>query len=328
MTKPQIALFTLGGTIAMTISDDGGVIPALSGDDLINAVPDLAGMAQIKVQALSQTASANIGFGQVLKLAKAVRLAVEDGADGVVITQGTDSMAETAFMLSVLLREKVPIIVTGAMRHPGQKSADGPANLLAAIRAALSSKLASCGVLLCMNDTLHAARYVEKCHTSGLDAFRSAGAGPVASHTEGRIIRYMVPDLPPHLPVTEDNFPYIALVMAAFGDDGRLLDHLPVKTAAVVIAGFGGGHLPESMADRAALLAQDIPVVLSSQTGGGNILEKTYGYKGGEMDLIARGLIPSGPYSPQKARILLACLLAQGRKDLQALREDFSIFNE
>lgn len=323
MTMPRIDLFTLGGTIAMVAPDEGGVVPVLTGETLLNAVPGLEGMAEIVVHPFLQTASVNIGFADVIRLAKSVRQAAAEGADGIVITQGTDSMAETVFLLSVLLRLDVPVIVTGAMRHPGQVSADGPANLLAAARAALSPQLVPCGVLLCMNDKLHAGRTVEKLHTSALDAFRSPETGPVASYVEGRIIRHMVPDLSPHFPIETETVPYVALVTAVFDDDGAMLDHLPDETQAVVIAGFGGGHLSEVMADKAAALAQDMPVILASQSGSGPVLEKTYGYKGGEIDLINRGLIPAGALTPSKARLLLACALADKRYSSSTIKEIF-----
>ncbi len=321
MTMPRIALFTLGGTIAMVPADEGGVVPALTGEALLCAVPDLNGLAEIVVHPFLQTASVNIGIADIIRLAKSIRQAVADGADGIVVTQGTDSMAETAFLLSVLLRLDVPVIVTGAMRYPKQVSADGPANILAAVRAALSPQLVPCGVLLCMNDRLYAGRSVEKRHTAALDAFCSPETGPVASHVEGAIIRHMVPDLPPHYPLETETLPYVALVTAVFDDDGALLDCLPNKTRGLVIAGFGGGHLSEAMADKAAALAQVMPVILASQTGAGPVLEKTYGYKGGEIDLIRRGLIPAGAYSPAKARLLLSCVLVDNKCSNATVRE-------
>ncbi|RMD87070.1 MAG: hypothetical protein D6807_08540 [Alphaproteobacteria bacterium] len=107
--------------------------------------------------------------------------------------------------------------------------------------------------------------------------------------------------------------PRVVLVPAVFGSDGAELDHLPPDIAGVVIAAFGAGHLAETMADRAATLADRMPVILASATGAGPVLERTYGYRGGERDLIARGLIPAGSLSPAKARLLLILALAAGR---------------
>ncbi|GER00275.1 L-asparaginase [Iodidimonas gelatinilytica] len=311
MTKPRIALFTLGGTIAMTVGTNGGVVPALSGDDLIAAVPNLDGIAAITVCELARLGSANIGYGHIRTLVKKIREAVADGANGIVVTQGTDTLAESAFVLSLLLDVDVPVIVTGAMRHPSLPSSDGPGNLLAAVQAASTPELASCGVLLCMNDELHAAYAAEKSDTASTAAFRSRNMGPVARLVEGRVMMLARPGRMPHISLETDRPPRVPLISASFDDDGLLLDHLPADRAGVVIAAFGGGHLSEKMADRAAILAATCPVVLASQAGGGRILQSTYGYQGAEIDLIGRGLIPAGAFSPEKSQILLTLLISE-----------------
>ncbi|MFQ5347629.1 MAG: asparaginase [Rhodothalassiaceae bacterium] len=315
MTRPRLALFALGGTIAMREGGAGGLVPALDGDALAAAVPGLAAIATLKVETVARVASANLAIGDMVRLAGRIDSAVADGARGIVVTQGTDTLADSAFLLGMMLQPSVPVILTGAMRGPDQPSSDGPANLLAAATAAATPALAECGVLVVMNERLHAARFVEKRHSTSLDAFASRDGGPVSRLCEGRVLGLARPRLPPRLPRPAPGapLPRVVLVPAVFGSDGAELDHLPPDTAGVVIAAFGAGHLSEPMADRAASLAGRMPVILASATGAGPVLECTYGYRGGERDLIARGLIPAGDLSPAKARLLLVLALAAGR---------------
>ncbi len=323
MTRPRLALFSLGGTIAMTGDKTGGLVPALTGEALVAAVPALDGIADIAVSEVANRASANLSIADIARLADRIEAAAAAGARGIIVTQGTDTLAECAFLLGVFLRLAVPVIVTGAMRSPSQPSPDGPANLLAAAVAAGTPALAGCGVLVAMNDTLHAARFVEKRHSTDPAAFAAPDCGPVGHVVEGRVRLHARPLLPPHLPRPDADapLPRVALVAAAFDDDGALLDHLPLDTAGVVLEAFGAGHLPAAMADRAARLAPRIPVVFTTRTGAGSVLEETYGYKGAERDLIARGLIPAGGFSAARARLLLILALAAGgpRAELGAL---------
>ncbi len=325
MSRPRIALFSLGGTIAMTGDAGGGLVPALGGEALVAAVPGLADIADIAVTEVANRASANLSIVDIARLAARIEAAVADGARGIIVTQGTDTLAECAFLLGVFLRSPVPVIVTGAMRGPRQPSSDGPANLLAAAVAAGTPALAECGVLVAMNDTLYAARFVDKRHSSNPAAFASPDCGPVGHVVEGRVRLHARPLLPPHLPRPDGAapLPRVVLVAAAFDDDGALLDHLPSASAGVVVEAFGAGHLPEAMAERAARLAGRMPVVFATRTGAGSVLETTYGYKGAERDLIARGLIPAGDFSAARARLLLVLALA-GRMRREKLH---SIFN-
>lgn len=310
--KPRIRLFTLGGTIAMAPAKDGGVVPALTGEALIAAVPDLDDAADIAVENVARLGSGNLGFSHATDLAHRISAAADAGTDGVVVTQGTDTLEEMAFLLALMSRRDVPVIVTGAMRHPGLPSSDGPANLLAAVRAAATPALADAGVVVTMNDELHAARFVSKVHTASTAAFASPGFGPVGLVSEGRVRLAAMPAPVPHLEPPDEPVPAVALVPALFGDIGSALDTLPAGIGGLVVEAFGGGHLPEAMADKAAALAVRMPVILASRTGAGAVLEATYGYRGAEIDLIARGLIPAGLFDARKARLLLALLLAHG----------------
>ena len=135
MTKgpdlPRIAVFSLGGTIAMTGSGRG-VLPTLAAADLIQGVPGLDGVAALEARAIFAAPSIDLTYADIAKVADAIRAAFAAGVDGVVVTQGTDTLEETAFLLDLLLEAGAPVVVTGAMRNPSLAGADGPANLLAA----------------------------------------------------------------------------------------------------------------------------------------------------------------------------------------------------
>jgi len=307
---PQIVVFALGGTIAMTSATTGskaesGAMPTLGADALVSAVPQLADVAEITSETLVNVGSANLDFSCIQKLCQRAQLA---DCDGIVVTQGTDTLEETAFLASLLYEGDKPLIFTGAMRTPGQLSADGPTNLFDAVLTACALEG---GVYVVMNREIHDPWRVCKMHTTDLGAFQSPGTGAV-----GRIIENAV-----HLELHEQQAPLglsadvcsrpVALLQAGLGDDTRLLKQiLGLGYEGLVIEAYGAGHLSEDWADCAVDIAKHIPVILSSRCTGGAVLEATYGYKGAEMDLIQRGLIPAGNLKSRKARHLLSLLLA------------------
>lgn len=321
VSKPRIRLFALGGTIAMTRGPDGSVAPAVSGEALVDAVPGLAETARVEVETLANLGSANVTFDILLDLARRIAAAAEEGVDGVVVTQGTDTLAEASFLLALVLDLDIPVVCTGAMRHADMVSPDGPGNLLAAVSLACNRAAAAFGPVVVMAGEVHAARFVEKRHTASTAAFVSPGAGPVGEIVEDRLRILSRPAPLRTLPLERIGpVPMVPIIPAVFGDvAGSQLEAIPPAAAGLVIAAFGGGHLPEEMADKAAAIAARMPVVLASAVGAGPVFESTYGYKGAERDLISRGLIPAGMFSPPKARLLLSVMLAAGSasKDIE-----------
>src|SRR5215471_4074803 len=159
--KPRVAVFGLGGTIAMTQAPGGGVSPALSAPELLAAVPGLDGLAaELRTVDFRRKPGASVSFGDLFELSAAIRAALDNGG-------------------------------TGAMRNPTMAGADGPANILAAIQVALSPAARGLGCLVVLGDQIHAARWVRKTHTASAAAFASPGHGPLGEVVEGRV----------HLPV-------------------------------------------------------------------------------------------------------------------------------
>jgi L-asparaginase len=311
----NVTVISLGGTIASAPAPGGSVAsPRLSAEDLVAAVPDLAAVASVAVRDLLRLPSCDLTLDHALAVAAEVRAAVAAGADGVVVTQGTDTIEEMSFCLDLLVPGDIALAVTGAMRHAGVTGHDGPANLLDAVRTVATPAARGLGCLVVLNEQVHAAPAVRKLHTSSPAAFRSPSTGPIGWIAEGRA---HLRDRPFPRVLVEPRarpLPRVPLVKIVMDDDGWWLPVLrEIAAPGVVLEAMGGGHLPGWLCREVAELAARAPVILTSRTGDGEILTSTYGgFEGSESWLIAAGLIPAGSLHSLKARVLLALLLSAG----------------
>ena len=316
---PRVAVFTLGGTIAMvTEPGSAGAVPVLGASQLLGSVPGLAGLpASPVLHDFRQLPSSALSIEDVLDLSAAIAAELEAGCAGAVVVQGTDTIEETGYLLDLLHRGDQPVVVTGAMRTRDAAGADGPANMLAAIQAAASPELTGLGVLVVFADEIHAARHVRKAHATSIAAFVSPSSGPVGHVIEGRVrllARPVRPEIGLPAGAGAGAEVRVGLVTMALGDDGAML-----RAAAdagvldgLVVAGFGAGHVPPGVAGIMYELASRMPVVIASRTGAGTVLEGTYGWVGSEIDLTSRDVISAGFLDPPKARLLLHLLLSRG----------------
>ena len=332
--KPTVLILTLGGTIAMTRDANGhdaaeGVKPGLTGEMLVQAVPQLAEAATIEVRSFRQLPGAHLRFADLEAVAEAVRDAVHRGAAGVVVVQGTDTIEETAFAIDRLLDMDAPVVVTGAMRNPTALGAEGPANLMAAVQVAASEAARGLGCVVVMNDEVHAARFVRKSHTSSLAAFASPNAGPLGWIVEGRVrIVTRVARVPADAAAAREGAAAacegrVVLLTAGVSEDGLAVDLLRDSFDGMVIEATGGGHVSPGMAEALERAAQRIPVILASRAPAGETLSATYGFVGSEIDLQRRGLIRAGWLDALKARVLLSLLLRGGRSDAARIGKAF-----
>ncbi|HET6952954.1 MAG TPA: asparaginase [Acidimicrobiales bacterium] len=314
----QVAVLGLGGTIAMAAGSAGGAEPALSAADVIRTVPALGGLPiELVVDDVHRLPGASLGFDDLESVATIARQRCASGADGVVVTQGTDTIEESAYLLDLLHTGPEPIVVTGAMRNASLAGADGPANVLAAVQVAASTEARDQGCLVVLADEIHAASRVRKTHATSLTAFASPNGGPLGYVVEGRprFVNHLPARfcVPPDLRRTDRrNLPRVGLAVVSLGDDGALLDGAADRLDGLVVAGFGVGHVPQWLVDDLAEIAARIPVVLASRTGAGTVLAATYRFVGSESTLSAAGLIPAWFLDPYKARILLHVLLGSG----------------
>jgi L-asparaginase len=310
--KRRISVISLGGTISMTPKGDGGVVPKLSAEDLVASVPGLhdAGV-KLTAQSFRAVAGSAVTFADLAALAELITQEIEEGADGVVITQGTDTIEETAFFLDMTVGCDTPIVVTGAMRAASHAGADGPANLLAAVQVAASDEAAGQGVRVVVCDEIHAARLVRKTHTTSPATFVSGGFGPLGQVVEGKPRLLRITERVPNIPIGAKLAKRkVAVIPMGLGDDGELLRRAEGGFAGLVIAAMGVGHVPDAVLPTLFEQVTSVPVVLASRTGSGPVLRWTYGFPGSERDLRDHGLIGAGFLDPYKARILLQLLVA------------------
>ena len=323
--RPRVGVFTLGGTIAMTPTEEGGVAPALSAADLLAAVPGLGDVqVQLEVRDFRSKPGASLSFSDLFELANAIKQALDGGCAGTVVTQGTDTIEEVAYFLDLVLDVEPPVVVTGAMRNPAMAGADGPANILNAVMVAASPQAQGLGCLVSMNNEIHAARWVQKAHTGNVAAFASPNSGPLGHVVEGSVcIPVLLRRSSPSIGLNVSRNVRVGLATISLGDDGTLIQSLGERADGLVVAAFGAGHVPDIVVPVLSKLADRMPVVLASRTGAGPVHERTYSFPGSEKDLVARGLINAGYLDPLKARILLWLLIASGA-DAERIRATFA----
>jgi L-asparaginase len=311
--RGRVDVLGLGGTIAMSPgAGHEGVAPQLTAGALVAAVPGLDAIADVRAETVRMLPGASLGFADVLALVEAARAAVDSGAQGVVVTQGTDSLEETAYAWDLLWDRPEPLVVTGAMRPASAAGADGPANLLAAVAVAAAPGARDRGCLVAFGDEIHAAREVAKRHSTRPSAFASPNTGP-AGWVDESVARFAAPPAsrPPRLePRGDIEPPGVAIVPAVLGDTGAQLRALAAGGFdGLVLAAMGAGHVPAGLVEPLAELVSKVPIVATSRTGAGRLLHATYGFAGSERDLHRIGLLDGGALAPVKARVLLTLAL-------------------
>ena len=313
MGKPRLLILSLGGTITMVQSEGGGIAPTLGAEELVASVPALANVAEIEAHSPFRLPSPSISIDNIVQIAGTIERAFAQGVDGAVVIQGTDTIEESAFLLDMLVGGDKPVVMTGAMRGAQAPGADGPANLLAAAILAVSEEARGLGTLVVLNYDIHAARFVQKSHTTLPSAFQSPLVGPLGVVAEGTPRMYTRVDRLPVWPIADGAPPPIPLIKIAMGYEGKLLRALPdLGYPGLVVEGMGAGHVPADVAPVLGEVAQRIPVALASRSMTGPVFTNTYGYPGGEIDLIKRGLVPTGYLSGLKSRLLLGLSLRKG----------------
>lgn len=326
--RPLVSVRGLGGTVAMTADASlTGVAPRLDAAALVDAVPALRALARVDARSLCTVPSASLEIGDLLGYLPALQQACESGSRGVVVTLGTDTMEEVAYLFDLVWDRPEPLVLTGAMRAADAPGADGPANLLAAVTVAVSPHAAGHGVLVVMGDEIHAARWVRKLHTSSPAAFGSPAAGPLGRVHEGTARLVSAPAERRVLPLPAATVPpRVALLRLSLGDDPTLLERAVQTYDGIVVEAYGGGHVPATWVAPLVTAARRLPVVLASRTGAGPLLHRSYDFPGSERELLAGGLLSAGQLDGLKARILLTILLAPGPhgRDPAGLADSFA----
>jgi L-asparaginase len=327
--KPRVWVLSTGGTIAgkgastMSLSEYRG--GTLLGSELVDAVPEIHQYARVEVEQIANIGSPDITLDDWLKLAARINaiFAQEPSAAGVVVTHGTATLEETAYFLNLTVKDERPVVLVGAQRPATALSADGPLNLVNAVRVAACAQARGKGTLVVMNDEINCARDVTKSNTYRVETFRSGELGFLGYVDADQVSFYRAPTRC-HTAGSEfdvgalTTLPSVAIVYSYAQPDDAAIQALHARgVAGIVFAGTGSGAI--SKFEKAAVEAirshpvQSQPILVrSSRTGNGRVV--------GRADLDALGFIPADNLSPQKARILLMLALTKTRERSEIAR--------
>ena len=313
-TKPNIVILATGGTIAGAAASgtqSAYTSGAVTIDAMLKAVPGIEKLANIKGEQISNVGSQDISFDIMLKLAKRINelLATPD-VDGIVITHGTDTMEETAYFLNLTVKSEKPVVMVGSMRPSTAVSADGPLNLYNAVAVAADPQAKGRGVLVVMNDQIHAAHSLTKTSTTSVQTFMSPLRGVVGVTAYGKNDWY---NTPPWKHTSQSEFdisnvtklPRVDIVFADADMEPDLIDaSVNAGAKGIVIAGVGNGNMNKVSVEAAARAVKKGVVVVRSSRVATGMVDRNVEVNDDEL-----GFIASDELNPQKSRILLSLAL-------------------
>ena len=310
----KIAIIFNGGTISMKIDEKiKAAVPSLSAEEIMSMIPGVEEYAEIEAYTFSSMPSPHMTLETMLKLSKFTTELVErEDIDGVVITHGTDTLEETAYLLDLTVKTKKPVVVTGAMRSGSELGYDGPFNLATSICTAISDEAVGRGVLVCFNGELNSASEVTKANSMALNAFRTPNFGPIGIVDNDNVIFYRDANHLEKYDVSEIK-KQVALIKCVVDMDSSYIDYLIEKgCGGIVIEALGRGNVPPKMVDGIKKAIElEIPVVVVSRCFEGRVFE-SYGYEGGGKQLKDLGVIFGDTLPGQKARIKLILAINSG----------------
>ncbi|HEX5971671.1 MAG TPA: asparaginase [Gemmatimonadaceae bacterium] len=311
----MIVLLFVGGTISMKHDDAlGGAVPALSGEEIVAATRGLRDVAPLELEQWGRFPGPHMTVERMWALrSRIAEHLARPEVGGVVVTHGTDTLEETAYLVARSVAADKPVVFTGAMRPASDIGWDGPSNLLDATRVAASPESRGGGTLVCIGERIHSALEVGKTHTEARDAFESPGLGALGEVDEGvviyhRAVRHMPAPIMPEQPAMP-----VDLVAAYAGADSRLLDASRESGArAVVLAAMGRGNVPPAMFDGVVRWVESgRPILVSSRAQRGRV-GASYAYPGGGRQLLDAGAIFAYGRRPGQARIEAMLALGAG----------------
>ena len=311
--KPNVVILATGGTIAgaaATGTQAGYTSGAVTIDAMLAAVPGVRDLAEVKGEQVSNVGSQDMSFDIMLTLARRINeLLAKPDVDGVVVTHGTDTMEETAFFLNLVVKSDKPVVMVGSMRPSTAVSADGPLNLYNAVGVATDPDARGRGVLVVMNDWIHAAHSLTKTSTTAIQTFMSPLRGVVGVASYGKNDWYSMPPWK-HTTATEfdisnvTQMPRVDVIMATMDMSPEMINASAAGAKGIVIAGVGNGNMNKASVDAAAAaVKKGVVVVRSSRVATGLVGRNV------ELEDDKLGFIASDELNPQKARILLSLAL-------------------
>jgi L-asparaginase len=328
--KPNIMILATGGTIAGAAASgtqSGYQSGAVGIDTMIEAVPGIKDLANLKGEQVANVGSQDMTFDILIKVAKRINeLAKSKDVDGFVVTHGTDTMEESAYFLNLTAKTEKPIVMVGSMRPSTAVSADGPLNLYNAVGVAADPKAEGRGVMVVMNDWIHGAHSLTKTSTTAVQTFMSPIRGLVGVASYGKNDFYSEPS-PGWKHTTESEFdisnvtklPRVDVIFVSLDMAPDLIDASVANGAkGIVLAGVGNGNMNKPSVDAAAAAVKKGVVVVRSSRVATGLVGRNVELKDDDL-----GFIASDELNPQKSRILLSLALLKSRppKDLQTLFE-------
>lgn len=308
----KILLLSTGGTIEMLPGEGGITVGPVSGMDL-KGLESIQG-AEIVVERYANLPSPHIIPDMMADIARLLRSYEVSGEySGVVVTHGTDTLEETAFMADIHLEGTLPVVFTAAMRSSSELGVDGPRNIRSAVRVACT-ETKNLGVTVVLNDEIHAAGRVTKTCTSNVSSFSSPGYGPLGFVDDDKVIYHRLPiwriNLP-RGPLNLDNRVGIVRTAAGFGHD--IVEYMiGAGYRGIVLEAFGRGNAHPLTADAVEKAVKaSVVVVIVSRCYKGRVLG-VYAYPGGGIDLLNRGALSAGDMAGNKIRIMLMACLGAG----------------
>jgi L-asparaginase len=329
LAKPKITILATGGTIAgaqASQAEYGYKAGAFKVEDLINAVPQMKELADISGEQVVNIGSQDMNDEVWLKLGKRVNEVLASGADAVVITHGTDTMEETSYFLDLVVKSDKPVVLVGSMRPATGISADGPMNLYNAVAVAADPKATGRGVMVVINDRVHAARNVVKVNTSNVEAFTSPNRGPAAIVNTGKITWLEVPGgrrgAQSEFKIANVNvLPRVDIIYAHANMSPDLIDAAVANGAkGIVLAGVGDGNGTSQAIDKLAAVAKKGVVVVRSTR-----LPSGLTYRNNEVNDDKLGFVASLELNPAKSRVLLqqALLVTKDTAQIQRMFTEY-----
>ena len=319
-TNPEVLILTTGGTIASRTD-----APLIAGPELVQAVPQLADHAIVRVEEFSVIGSSKITPEHWLGIARRINaeFSENDNLAGIVITHGTDTLEETAYFLNLTVKSDKPVVLVGSMRSADEVSADGPANLINAVRVAISEQAVSQGVLVVLNEDITAARDAWKTDNRRVQTFRGSNVGHIGT-VDPDGVRFYHRILQPHTTNSEfdvsslTDLPNVFILSDFTGMDESLVRNFGNREMdGLVVRTFAGGRMSNGMLAGLASLEQlGIPTVVTSRVPGGRIVDAP-GYD--------FSVVVSNGQQDNKARILLMLALTR-TSELDEIQRIFNTY--
>ena len=309
----KVAVVFNGGTISMKLDPRiKAAVPTLTGEEIMAMVTGIEDYAKIESFTFSNLPGPHMCPEKMHELSKYVKALLDrEDISGVVVTHGTDSLEETAFLLDLTINSEKPVVLTGSMRSSSELGYDGPSNLAASICTIISEEAKDKGVLVCFNGELHSASEVTKANSMSLNAFRSPNFGPIGIVDNNKVIFYR--DTLSKQDIHVDKITAkVDLIKCVAGMDSKIIDFcIGNGDKGIVIEAMGRGNIPPDMVP-GLKKAMDlgIVIVIVSRCFEGRVLD-SYGYEGGGKELRNLGVIFGDNLPGQKARIKLMLALSK-----------------